>query len=70
MQSQRERDFWAVTWGLLIACSIAMQQIYARTHEYGVEQPIGLRGTADWLYRHPEALFGQHFSYPSVPVDR
>lgn len=66
MQSQREKNVESVTWGVLIACLIATQQIYARTHEYGVEQPIGFLGIAEWLYRHPESLFGQHFNYPIV----
>lgn len=49
---------------LAILVTAIFQQWYARTQECGVEQPIGPIGIAEFLFRHPEHLFGLHFNYP------
>lgn len=35
---------------------VLFQQSYANSHRYSCEQPVGLLGTADYFFRHPEAL--------------
>jgi len=42
---------------------IVFQQYYARTHQYGIEQPVGL-GIFEYWFRHPESLVGLRFQYP------
>ncbi len=42
---------------------IIFQQWYARSNQYGIEQPVGL-GMFEYLFRHPETLIGQRFNYP------
>jgi len=37
---------------------VVFQQSYAQSHEYGVEQPVGYLGMAEYLFRHPEKLLG------------
>jgi hypothetical protein len=49
---------------LAILVTVIFQQWYARTQECGVEQPIGPIGIAEFLFRHPEHIFGLHFAYP------
>jgi hypothetical protein len=36
---------------------VLFQQSYARSHESGIEQLVGLFGVAEMLFRHPERLF-------------
>ena len=42
---------------IAVVALVVFQQSYARAHEIGVEQPIGLYGIAEYLFRHPEKLF-------------
>lgn len=44
---------WVLLWALAL---IVVQQWYARTHHYGIEQPVGLFGLAEYFLRHPEKL--------------
>ena len=44
---------WVLLWALAL---ILVQQWYARTHNYGIEQPVGLFGLAEYFFRHPEKL--------------
>ncbi|MBP9090193.1 hypothetical protein KBI23_04130 [bacterium] len=32
---------------------IAFQQSYAKSHNYGIEQPVGWFGIAEYYFRHP-----------------
>jgi hypothetical protein len=41
---------------IMLALLVAFQQSYARSHESGVEQPVGYFGVAEYLFRHPERL--------------
>ena len=43
---------------ITLGALVAFQQSYARSHEYGIEQPVGLLGVAEMLFRHPEKLLG------------
>lgn len=43
-----------------LVVSLVVQQWYARTHNYSVEQPIGISGIAEYYFRHPEKLIS-HF---------
>lgn len=49
---------------ILIFCAVFFQQSYARTHQYGIEQPVGLLGIGEHYFRHPESFVGLHFHYP------
>jgi len=56
----------AAHWQFVI-CRLALvifQQHYARTHQYGIEQPVTPMLVAEYYFRHPEALLGWHFDYP------
>ncbi len=48
---------------LLLIVVIVFQQLYARSHQHDIEQPVGL-GMFEYLFRHPETLVGQRFDYP------
>jgi hypothetical protein len=37
---------------------VAFQQSYARSHNYGIEQPVGYFGIAEYFFRHPEKMLG------------
>jgi hypothetical protein len=43
---------------IVFGALVAFQQSYAKSHTYGIEQPIGLLGFADYYFRHPEKLLG------------
>lgn len=52
-------------WYILLACSVVfIQQTYARTHQYSIEQPVGILGLAEYFFRHPEIFVGLRFEYP------
>jgi hypothetical protein len=53
---------------LLTSSVVAFQQSYARSHQSGIEQPVGLLGFAEYFFRHPETFLGLHFSYKVTPV--
>lgn len=38
---------------IALGALVAFQQSYARSHESGIEQPIGPLGVAEMLFRHP-----------------
>lgn len=42
---------------IALVALVVFQQSYARSHECGIEQPIGLFGVAEMIFRHPERLF-------------
>ena len=41
---------------IALVALVVFQQSYARSHQYGIEQPVGLIGVAEYLFRHPEKL--------------
>lgn len=49
---------------LLTVAIVFVQQSYARTHQYSIEQPVGIFGMAEYYFRHPEIFVGLHFEYP------
>lgn len=53
---------------LLLFCVVFIQQSYARSHQGSIEQPVGILGMIEWLFRHPECLVGMHFDYPVTPL--
>lgn len=50
----------------LVAC-VMVQQWYARTHHPCIEQPAGLLGLTEYLFRHPEEVLCL-FKYQRVEI--
>lgn len=38
---------------MALVALIAFQQSYAKSHNYGIEQPVGWFGIAEYYFRHP-----------------
>jgi hypothetical protein len=52
-EEPKSNHLWLLLTATAIISLVVFQQSYAKSHTYGIEQPVGWFGIAEYWFRHP-----------------